>query len=167
MSKSYFINKTGECRKALAFPFPLAAQGPVTALRAARPWLWSGHQRQRAEAFYKSLHFAVFRLQEPVSKAHRSVNPSSTARGGSKTCTQRGNTKGKARPGKLNGEHWGCYGLGISRAAGAMLGNAPRCKSNLAGVEKELDYLNQHQRLYHNPPSKSYPKSILAFGKET
>lgn len=61
---------------------------------------------------------------------------------------------------------WGCYRLGISRAAGAMPGNAPVYKSSLAGVTKESDDLDQHQRLYHHALSKFYPKTLLVFGRK-
>lgn len=99
-------------------------------------------------------------------QAHSSVNPLQHSTERRRKSAPRG-AKGQTRPGKLNRGHLGL--LWAEHQQGSW-GHAWQCTNvqiQPGRVTTESDDSNQHQRLYHNPPSKSYPKSILASGKDT
>lgn len=113
----------------------------------------------------KCLHFTLFWMQELVSVANDGVNPIQYS--WRSRWDPEEECQGARAQVKLSTSICSHYGLGISRRAGTMLGNAPRYKSNLARVTNKAEDLNQDQRLYHKPSIQILSKKYFAFGKET
>lgn len=167
MSESNFKNltKAGSTdSQGFCLPFSLGCTQTRDSTRGSRTlvMIWTSATEK---PLFKSAHFSLFFDCRRVSaRQMTALTPSSTARRGGETCTQRRDAKRWVRAVKLNGEHLRLLRAGQQQEPCLAMHQGTNTTWN---SNKRGRWFDSISKALSTPPHKPNLKSISAFKKET